>query len=172
MRRGNSSADMTSLYGHIHLQGAMAAAKHEDRATVRDLIAEAEAAAVRLGRDSNAFYVAFGPTNVVVHRVSALVRLGDGGLAVEAAQALAPGHLTALPRERRATHMITLGLACSQAGYRDRALWALLDAEQIAAEEVHCRDQARDLIADLLRRERGKPSVELSRLAQRAGVDP
>jgi transcriptional regulator with XRE-family HTH domain len=110
--------------------------------------------------------------NVGVHRVSALVRLGDGGLAVEAAGALAPGHLAVLPRERRATHMVTLGLACSQAGYRDRALWALLEAEQVAAEEVHCREQARDLIRDLLRRERTRPPLELSRLAERAGVNP
>ena len=93
-------------------------------------------------------------------------------MAVEAAEGLAPDHLAALPRERRATHVITLALACSQAGYRDRALWALLDAEQIAAEEVHCREQARDLIGDLLRRERGKPSLDLSRLAERAGVNP
>jgi transcriptional regulator with XRE-family HTH domain len=172
VRLGQASTDLASLYGHILLQGAMAAANHEDRRTVRDLLAEAGAAASRVGRDSNAFYVAFGPTNVSVHRVSALVRLGDGGLAVEAAAAMTPDHLAGLPRERRATHVITLGLACSQAGYRDKALRALLDAEQIAAEEVHCREQARGLIRDLLRRERGKPSLDLSRLAERAGVNP
>jgi hypothetical protein len=167
-----ASADLMSLYGHTLLQGAMAAARHEDRAAVRDLLSEADTAAVRLGRDGNAFYVAFGPANVCVHRVSALVQLGDGDLAVESAPDLNAGQLAALPRERRATHMITLGIACSQAGRRDEALGALLDAEKIAAEEVRCRDLARNLIGDLLGRARGKPALELSRLAERARVSP
>ncbi len=163
-------AELVALYGHILLQGAMASASHDDRVGVRDLLAEADSAASRLGRDGNAFYVAFGPANVCVHRVSALVRLGDGDLAVEAADELTPGQLSALPRERRATHLITLGLACSQAGRREEALRALLEAEQIAAEEIRCREQARNLVADLLRRARGKPPLELSRLAERCGA--
>src|SRR6266516_1333522 len=67
-----------------------------------------------------------GPANVCVHRVSALVNLGDGDLAVEAACDLTEAQLRALPRERRATHMVTFGVACSQAGHRDaavRAFW-------------------------------------------------
>lgn len=68
--------------------------------------------------------------------------------------------------------MITFGVACSQAGRRDEAVRALLDAEQVAAEEVRCREPARNLIADLLRRARGTPSFELSGLAERAGVSP
>ncbi len=150
----------------------MAAARHEDRPAVRDLLSEADAAAARLGRDGNAFYVAFGPANVCVHRVSALVQLGDGDLAVESAESLSSGQLAALPRERRATHMVTLGSAYSQAGRRDDALGALLDAEKIAAEEVRCRELTRNLIKDLLSRARGKPALELSGLAERAGVNP
>src|SRR6266516_733900 len=168
----STSADLMSLYGHILLQAAMAAARHEDRPAVRDLLAEADTAASRLGRYSNACYVAFGPANVCVHRVSALVNLGDGDLAVEAACDLTEAQLRALPRERRATHMVTFGVACSQAGHRDAAVRALLDAEQIAAEEVRCREPARGLIGDLLRRARGGPPFELSGLAERAGVNP
>jgi len=47
-------------------------------------------------------------------------------LAVEAACDLTEAQLRALPRERRATHMVTFGVACSQAGHRDaavRAFW-------------------------------------------------
>ena len=46
-----ASADLISLYGHTLLQGAMAATGHEDRAAVRDLLGEADAAAARLGGD-------------------------------------------------------------------------------------------------------------------------
>lgn len=77
-----------------------------------------------------------------------------------------------LRRERRAALMVDTARAGSQAGRRDEALRRLLAAEETAAPEVRCRPVAQATIADLLHRSRGTPALELTRLAERAGVRP
>jgi len=66
-----------SLIGMLDLRMALAAARRQDRATTRELLARAERAADRLGEDANYWQTAFGPTNVVLHRIAAALDLGD-----------------------------------------------------------------------------------------------
>lgn len=61
-----------SLFGMLHLRTASAAARHQDRSTARDLLDRASVAADRLGEDANYWQTGFGPTNVMIHRLSAL----------------------------------------------------------------------------------------------------
>jgi transcriptional regulator with XRE-family HTH domain len=159
-----------SLYGHILLQAAMAAASGGNAAGVRDMISEAKAVAQHVNDQANHYRLAFGPTNVGLHHVAALVNLGEGGLAVEVAAGLDEGGIRMLRRERRATYLIDIARGYSQWGKRDEALGKLLEAEALAPREIHCRPVARNTIANLVERSRGEVPAALQALAERSGV--
>ena len=59
-----------------------------------------------------------------------------------------------------------------QAGQRDQAALALLDADQLAPEEVRCRDLTKQIITDLVcSYPRGlNPMVGVTKLARAVGV--
>jgi transcriptional regulator with XRE-family HTH domain len=159
-----------SVYGTMLLQAAIASARSGNNRESRDLIREAHEVAARVGPGRNDYHTAFGPVNVGIHRVSALVELGEGGTAVEAAAIVPREDLGLLPRERRANHLVDVARGYSQSGKREQALTTLLDAEQLAPAEVRCRPMARATISDLVYRSRGTTPVLLRDLAGRAGV--
>ena len=163
---------LRALYGHVLLQGAMAAAALGDDGRAGELIAAARDVARFVPVGNNHYRLAFGPVNVVLHEVAALVALGENGRAVQIADSISGEGLQSLRKERRAALMVDTARACSQGGQRDEALRWLLAAEQIAAPEVRCRPVAQAAIADLLHRCHGSPSFALAGLAQRAGVRP
>jgi transcriptional regulator with XRE-family HTH domain len=165
----NGPAEL-SVFGTMMLQAAIAAARKGDNRSARDLVREAHTVAERVGSDRDEYRTAFGPVNVGIHRVSALVELGEGGAAVEAAVLIPKPGLAMLRRERRANHLVDVARGYSQWGKGDSALVALLDAEQFAPAEVRCRPMARATITELLRRSRSAPSTSLRRLAERAAV--
>jgi transcriptional regulator with XRE-family HTH domain len=168
----SGTEELRALYGHILLQGAMAAAASGDDAHTRDLISAAREVARFVAPGSNHYRLAFGSVNVALHEVGALVALGENGRAVQVADAISGEHLRRLRKERRAALLVDTARACSQAGNRDEALRRLLAAEDIAAPEVHCRPVAQAAITDLLHRTRGTPPLPLAQLAERAGVAP
>jgi transcriptional regulator with XRE-family HTH domain len=163
---------LRALYGHVLLQGAMAAAALGEDSRTGDLITTARDVARHVSAGTDYFRLAFGPVNVALHEVAALVALGENGRAVQVADAISGDGLRQLRKERRAALLVDTARACSQAGRRDEGLRRLLAAEQIAAPEVRCRPVAQAAIADLLHRSRGAPSLALAGLAERAGVRP
>jgi transcriptional regulator with XRE-family HTH domain len=167
---GLDSTAARSVYGTMLLQAAIASARREDNRQARDLIRDAHEVADLVGPARNDFHTAFGPVNVAIHRVSALVELGEGGAAVEASSIVPQQDLVRLPRERRANHLVDVARGYSQWGKREQALATLLDAEQLAPAEVRCRPMARATITDLVHRARGTTPPLLSELAARAGV--
>ncbi|MFG1821422.1 helix-turn-helix domain-containing protein [Microbispora bryophytorum] len=166
----SDTEERRALYGHVLLQGAMAAAALGDHSTVRVLIGEAREAARFVDVAGNHHWLAFGPANVTIHEVAALVALGEGGLAVEVADGADPAALAAMRRERRAAFLVDVARGYSQWGRREEAVRTLLEAERVASREVRCRPLAQSLIADVLRRTGGQASSDLVRLAARAGV--
>ena len=167
---GLRSTEDMSVYGNMMLQAAMAAATSGDAIKVRDLIREAEDVAAHVPDQANHYRLSFGRTNVGIHHVSALVSLGEGGLAVEAASRIDDTGINAIRRERRANHYVDVARGYSQSGQRDNALEKLLEAEELAPREVNCRPIARGTIENLIERSRGKPPLALRSLAERAGV--
>jgi transcriptional regulator with XRE-family HTH domain len=159
-----------SVYGHILLQAAMAAASGGDATGVRDMIRAAKGVAQHVPDRANHYKLSFGPVNVGLHHVAALVTLGEGGLAVEAGSSIDETGIRALRRERRATYLIDVARGYSQSGRRPEALEKLLEAEALAPREVNCRPIARSTIEDLIHRSRGNPSIPLRSLAERSGV--
>ena len=163
-------ADGLSVLGMLYLKAAMASAAVEDRAAAPLLLEQSEHHAAQLGRDGNAMWTAYGPTNVAVYRVAAHVQLCEGAEAVAAAAGIPDPHREALPRERRAHHLVDLASGYTQAGHREKAVETLLKAEEEAEEEVHCRPRSRQLVEDLRLLGTGNTEGRLRALAERCGL--
>jgi hypothetical protein len=96
----------------------------------------------------------------------------SGGRIIEAAAAIPRGDLMRLPRERRASHLLDVTRGHLQAGQRDQASATLLDADQLAREEVRCRHLTKQIIIDLVRSyPHGlTPMAGVTKLARAVGV--
>jgi tetratricopeptide (TPR) repeat protein len=143
-----SSADDLSVYGSLLLQGAVAAANSGNRHHAAELLDEAAEAGARLGHDANHMWTAFGPTNVLCHRVNAALRFGDAGTAIDHARQVA---LDELPiNERKATLLLDTARAFLMWNQHDRALHILRAAGEIAPEEITGRPAGLRLVRDIL----------------------
>lgn len=155
-RLGKPTPQLLSVYGSLHLVCALAAARNDDRASADTHIAEADAAAQRLGADGNHLWTAFGPTNVSIHKTT--IAIG------------APLDTSTMPVERQVRHAIETARALAQWNRIDDALATLLDAEVIGPDQVRYHRLSRDLVRDILTRPRPpRLAVELS---DRMGVRP
>src|SRR3954451_5495020 len=163
-------ADRLSVYGMLLLNGAMAAARIGDSATVRDLIAGADQAAEAIGGDQNHYWTSFGPTNVQLHRCATAVELGDGRTAVETHERLDPDGFAAMLPERRAHHYLDIARGYTQIGDIERASEMLLEGDRLAPSEIRCRPLAHEVLSDVLRRTRGTPPAPIAELAEQMGV--
>ncbi|GAA0398287.1 MULTISPECIES: helix-turn-helix domain-containing protein [Micromonospora] len=169
--QNDTSPERISVYGMLLLQGAMAAARIGDAATVDDLISGAYAAAQELGSDQNHYWTSFGPTNVELHRAAAAVELGDGGRAVEVHQLkLQNPSFDALLPERRAHHLLDLARGYALIGDVANAGEMLLRGDRLAPSEIRCRPIAHEVMSDVLRRTRGAPPSLIAELAEHMGV--
>ncbi|CAO5184538.1 hypothetical protein FAIPA1_580012 [Frankia sp. AiPs1] len=162
--------ELTSLYGMLILPAELAAAARGDAATALALHERAAAVARTLPPNFAHRVTAFGVTNVALHRLAALVRLQEGAAAVAFARSIDPASLHRLPRERRANYLLDLAEAHRQAGHAGRAARVLLDADQLAPEEVRCRPVGQRLVRDLLGRPGASSLPELRQLAHRIGL--
>lgn len=159
-----------SVYGMLLLQGAMAAARLGDAATVEDLLCAAEDAANRLGADSNHYWSCFGPTNVMLHRAAAAVEMGEGRHAVATHERIGRDSFAALVPERRVHHLLDLARGWAQVGDFQRAGEVLVQGDRLAGEELRCRPVTREILGDVLRRSQGDPPPAVSELAVHLGV--
>jgi transcriptional regulator with XRE-family HTH domain len=165
-----ATPQLVSVYGMLLLQGAMAAARIGDSATVRDLLSGADAAARALGGNHNYYWTSFGPTNVDLHRAAAMVELGEGGLAVQTHEHLDKASFAAMLPERRAHHYVDLARGLAQVGDFERASEMLLEGDRLAPSEIRCRPVAHEVLSDVLRRTKGTPSAPVAELAENMGV--
>jgi transcriptional regulator with XRE-family HTH domain len=164
------SPERLSVYGMLLLNGAMAAARIGDSATVRDLISGADQAASALGGDCNHYWTSFGPTNVQLHRAAAAVELGDGRTAVDLYERMDQEGFQAMLPERRAHYFLDIARGYAQIGDVDRASEMLLEGDRLAPSEIRCRPLAHEVLSDVLRRTRGTPPAPIAELAEQMGV--
>lgn len=165
MNEGDPAA--LSLYGMLHLRSAVAAARHQDRATVNELLGKAEVAASALGRDANFWQTGFGPTNVQLHRISAGLDLGDIPFVIDHSSQV---NTDGLPVERQVMHLMHFARALSLVAKDDEALQVLLSAEQRSPQLVRHSAMVREVVRTMYRRApvtAGRKSSELLALAQR-----
>jgi transcriptional regulator with XRE-family HTH domain len=156
--------ELVSIYGSLFLTGAVAASRAEDRQTTTTFLTEAQDAADRLGRDANLMWTAFGPTNVAIHRVSTAMELGDVQIALDLGPRV---DASGLPVERQVRHAIETARAYSARNRRDDALAVLLNAEQLAPEQIKHHAISRQLVLSWIRNHRGPRNTQLDQLARR-----
>jgi hypothetical protein len=163
----HASPEFLSVYGTLFLAGSMAAARDNDRSTTRTFLATAEETASRLGGDANHLWTAFGPTNVAIHKVATAAELGDVQVAIDLGPQI---DTTPMPMERRVRHALEVSRAYSKRNRIDEAQATLLNAEQMAPEQVRYHFLSRQLCLGWIRAQRGKPSAQLVALAKRLNV--
>jgi len=163
-----ATAEHLSLHGILLCNAGYAAAQAGDRSRSLELLAEAHRTAARLGGNFNARWTAFGPTNVILHEISAAYALGDAGTAIDHARRVPLATLT-VP-ERQARFWVDVARAWQQWGKRTDCYRALLAAERAAPEEVHGRPAVRHLTTELLTGPRHTGMDGLRGFAARVGI--
>ncbi|MEU8260787.1 helix-turn-helix transcriptional regulator [Micromonospora sp. NPDC048999] len=163
--------DLLSAQGALVLLAAVMTARQGKPKEAAQFLAQAEGLASTLGGDRNRLWTGFGPTNVVIHAVSAAVRAGNPDQALEIGTRLDTSRLpTVLVGRRAQVHVDLAAAALMSAGDRSVSVLHLLEAERVAAEVVHANVQARTLLLDLLAKERRVATPGLRPLAERAGL--
>jgi transcriptional regulator with XRE-family HTH domain len=162
-----------STLGMLYLSAALAASSQE-RTTARvheagGYVDEAGDVADRQGADLNEDWTMFGPTNVGLHRVDMLLRFEDGWSALEASGDLDREALAGMTRERQAGHRVSMARASLLTRRKDDAVKALLEADELAPEEVRGTPSTVNLVKDVVGAT-PNPGGELRALAQRCGL--
>jgi transcriptional regulator with XRE-family HTH domain len=164
-----TDANSVTWRGALTLISAIIAARRGDPAEARRRLDHAEDLARRLGTDGNIGWTAFGPTNVMIHRVSATVALDDPHAALMTAEQI---DVTTMPvglHGRQAQFHLDNAWAHAQLGEDPLAVIHLLDTERVAPEFVLTQPKVHRLIRELVERER-HTVPGLRGLALRAGV--
>jgi hypothetical protein len=159
-----------SVYGALLLDAALAAARLDDSATVRELVLGADDVAAKLRGDSNHNWACFSPTNVKLYKAAAAVYMGDGRAAVDIHDGLDNTRFAALPAERRADHYLNIARAYIQIGKPHTAAQLLLAADRAASPEVRNRPAGHEVLAELLRRTRTNPPIPIRSLAEQLRI--
>ncbi|MFE0275690.1 helix-turn-helix domain-containing protein [Streptomyces sp. NPDC058992] len=155
-----------SLLGMIHLRAAVAAARHQDRTTATRLLNRAEELAGDLGSDENYWQTGFGPTNVLLHRLSIELDLDNVAYVVENGRI----NVDHMPQERSVSHRIDFARALSLAGHGDEAFAELRKAERTSPQLVRNNPRVRETLRDLTKQSpvtAGARSSEVFVMAQR-----
>jgi len=161
-----SNPAAVSLLGMIHLRAAVAAARHQDRATATRLLNRAEELGEELGSDENYWQTGFGPTNVILHRLSIELDLDNVPYVVENGRI----NVDHMPQERSVSHRIDFARALSLAGHGDEAFTELRRAESSAPQLVRNNPRVRETLRDLVKQSpvsAGTRSSEVFVMAQR-----
>lgn len=155
-----------SLWGGLTLQRAVAASRLNDATAAYGHLARAKEIAGRLGDGRNDYNTEFGPANVALHEIAVAVELGDAGHALRVAATV---DVSGLSVERRSRMLIDVARAHAQRRQVAEATAVLLEAEQIAPEQLQNHRVARQLVTDLLTMQE-PPASELRELAERVGA--
>lgn len=167
-----ATPERLSVQGSLILRGATAAAAGNDADTARTLLDEADGIARRMGEDRedhNHHWTAFGPANVLAHRVSVEVSLGNAGTAIRHTRSIDLDKLGIT--ERKAVVCVDTARAYTQWRKYDRATAALWTAENLAPQELRIRSSTKDLIRHIQSLAPGSVRHQIDELAARVGVE-
>ena len=159
-----------SVRGALTLIAAVIAGRRNDRGEATERLQRAQLLAEQLGEDANHAWTAFGPTNVAIHRVSAAAELGDAASAIAQAEYVDVGALPHGLLSRRAQVHIDMAWAYTQRRADAEAVVNLLEAERVAPQTLRYNILVRELLREMLKRERRTATPGLRSLARRAGV--
>lgn len=164
-----SSPETTQLAGMLALCTSLVAAADQRTADADAALEHAEELAQRTG-DGNAYWLGFGPVNVGLWRMAAILESGDHERVVAVAESI---HPEAHPnRSRQAAYWVDYGRALAQLrGRRDDAVLAFRRAETVSPFHTLRNPFVLDTLAELVARARRDAlGRELRGLAYRAGL--
>ncbi|MDQ0988792.1 helix-turn-helix domain-containing protein [Streptomyces sp. V3I7] len=158
--QAESSRERQVVTGQIHLGAAVIAGRAHDEDNARNHLSEAERIAGETGEAAQVHWLAFGPTNVGVHRVSVLAELDQYGKAVEAAdQTRIPADW---PKSRTSHHYAEVARAQLWTGRTEDAFKNLLMARKVAPQQAKYHPTVRETYAGLEAAHRRLPDSFLS----------
>ncbi|MFC8124452.1 helix-turn-helix domain-containing protein [Streptomyces sp. NPDC057302] len=169
------SAEALALDGAIALKLAVVEARSGNRDAAEGYLEEAESISAWAGDvDSDAYEMSFGPTNIKIHRVHALIDACDTEQAVARLREWGTdGRVWTPPSstvgERASHHHIDTAHARLAEGDVRGAFGDLKQARLIAPNHTRFHPSARETTAALVRQDRS-PSEELTHFAQWQGV--
>ncbi|MFJ3839501.1 helix-turn-helix domain-containing protein [Streptomyces sp. NPDC090054] len=133
--------------GQLHLGAAVMAGRSRNGDLAEGHLAEAERIAAATGEAVELHYLAFGPTNVRVHRVAVLAELDQYG------QAAQQGREVVIPRDwpasRRSHHHAEVARAQMWTGDLEGSFQSLLRARKAAPQQARYHHTVRDTYAGL-----------------------
>lgn len=146
--------------GQLHLGAAVMAARSQDGDRADGHLGEAQRIASATGEAATVHYLAFGPTNVQVHRISVLAELDKYGQAAE------QGREVRIPKEwpasRKSHHYAELARAQMWTGELEGSFRNLLLARKAAPQQARYHQTVRDTYAGLEAAHRLLPDSFLS----------
>ena len=163
--------EAAALTGMYELLAALIAARSGEPATLWQRWQRAYDIGQRVGTDRGES-LQFGPSNVAIWSVSLPVEMLDGATAVKRAEQASPalGKLTPAAvitkgqysAQRLGMYWVDVGRAYLYRADHDRALKAILKAEQTAPQPTRNSPPAREVVSHLLRSRRKTELIELS----------
>jgi hypothetical protein len=156
-----------AVYGALTLLAAVAAARNGDPWRARDRVRQAAPLAERTG-ECNAYWTAFGPTNVAMYAVSVEVESGEAVEGLRLAERI--DHDRSPSIERRVAFLIDQARGYQQRRDFATALTVLHAAEHEAPEDMQYRPAAHTVLRTVVQRGRRHVAAEASRLALRIGL--
>ena len=167
-RAGVTPGIDAELAGMLALSTSLTAAADKRPADVEAALDYAADLAGRTG-EGNRFALSFGPTNVTLWRMTAVLEAKDYERTVALAETVIPERIRA--SSRRAGYWMNYGRALARVRRREDAVAALRRAERISPDEVARNPFVREVLGELLARSRRDVSGrELRGMAYRAGL--
>ncbi|MFF4292601.1 helix-turn-helix domain-containing protein [Streptomyces vinaceus] len=160
LAQADPSREREVVTGQLHLGAAVMAGRSKDGGRAEGHLAEAERIAAGTGEAVSTHWLAFGPTNVAVHRVSVLAELDEYGQAAQAGRSVTiPAEW---PKSRRSHHYAELARAQMWTGELDASFQNLLKARKSAPQQARYHQTVRETYAGLEAARRQLPDSFLS----------
>jgi transcriptional regulator with XRE-family HTH domain len=158
--QADPSLERDVVTGQLHLGGSVMAGRAHNEEQAMGHLAEAKTIAARTGESPKVLWMAFGKTNVKVHRVSVLAELDKYDKAVEAADKLTIPE--DWPKSRTSHHWAELARAQMWTGKLEASFASLLKARKTAPQQAKYHPMVRETYASLEAAHRRLPDTFLS----------
>ncbi|MGW7433248.1 helix-turn-helix domain-containing protein [Streptomyces sp. NPDC054861] len=160
IEQAEASLERDVVTGQLHLGGSVMAGRAHNNDQAMGHLEEAERIAARTGEAPKVLWMAFGGTNVNVHRVAVLGELDKYDKAVEAASTLViPSDW---PKSRTSHHYAELARAQMWEGQLEASFSSLVKARKTAPQQAKYHPLVRDTYASLEAAHRRLPDSFLS----------
>ncbi|MER7477475.1 helix-turn-helix transcriptional regulator [Streptomyces sp. NPDC126510] len=147
LQQADETREREVVTGQLHLGASVMAGRAHNKDQALMHLGEAERIAGATGESVQVHWLAFGPTNVKVHRVSVLAELDQYGEAVEATSDL---HIPKdWPKSRTSHHFAEVARAQMWTGKIDASYQSLLKARKAAPQQAKYHPTVRETYASL-----------------------